>query len=168
MSKVLVMIPSEKASYNCEFDVANPLQFVGEVLTFPKSQVVEIMGCEVKIPSLTGSNDQKMRTFSTLMQVGKAVFGNMEADEIAPAESEQAQFVDALRAKGFLISHNSKTAVKESIRIWLDGKKAAIKNQELATRQLNVEKLARLILHKKQNATLNTAIKADVQKVLSN
>lgn len=164
---VLVLIPSQKASFNTEFSVNEPLSFVGELLEFKQSQKFTLNGCEITVPALTESNDQKLRTFSVLMQLGKAVFGDMEADAIAEPESVPAMFVDALRTKGFLISHESKASVRESIRIWLDGKKHAIKNQVLATRKMNVEKLSKLQRNVKENKALQSAINADVKALIS-
>lgn len=165
--QVLVLIPAQKSSYNADFSIERPLNFIGELLEFKQSQKFQLNGCEVSVPALTENNDQKMRTFSVLMQLTKAVFGEMEADAIAEPDSVPATFVDALRKSGYLISHNSKAAAREGVRIWLEGKKQAIKNQVLATRQLNVEKIARLIANQKENKTLQNRIKSDVEKTLS-
>lgn len=162
---VLVLIPREDSSFNATLDVTQPLAFVGQLLQFAQSLVFTLCGCEVRVPGLNKNNDQKLRTFSVLMQIANAVFGEEELDAIITDE-ERIQFIDALREKGFGISHNSKASVMEGIRIWKALKQAAVKNHITATRLLNAEKFAKLLTHQKDNKVLTATLQGRVQQLI--
>lgn len=165
MEKVLVEIPREKSSYNADFDWTNPLLFVGELLQFVQSQTFKLFGMEINVPGLTSNNDQKMRTFSVLMQITKAMFAKLELDAIAPEDSEAAKYVQALRDKGFVISHDSKAAATEAIKIWLQVKKLAVQNHQKATRAANVEKFVAIAQYRKLNKVHDTVINTALKQI---
>lgn len=166
MTTVLVNVPQKKYSYNLDFVPAEVLNFVGELLSFVNGQVFELFGCQVKVAGLNPSVDNKMRTFSVLMQIANALFGEAESDAIA-TEPDVIAFCEALKAKGFLFSHNSKAAVIEGIKIWLQAKKLAVANQQLATRQMNAEKWASIVRNKVANRQLDTQIKSEVKRLIA-
>ena len=151
MQQVLVEIPRKKESYNIEFNAAEPTQFIGEVLEFTDSQTFKLNGLEIRVPGLSANTDNKLRTFATVMQVANAMFGGMEADAEAEPDSEIGQFVEGLRKAGFAISHNSKAAVVESVKIWLQLKRLRIQNHVAATRVLNLDKFRAIMSYRESN-----------------
>lgn len=165
METILVEIPRTKSSYNADFDSTKPLQFVGELLQFTESQKFSLFGIEISVPGLTSNNDQKMRTFSVLMQVTKAMFSKMELEAIAPTDSEAAAYVEALRSNGFGISHDSKSACTEGIKIWLQVKKLAVANHVKATRALNVERFVAIAEYRKENKVLDKTLKGALERI---
>jgi len=141
---VLVEVPSKKVSYN-ETLTADFLQFIGQVVgAFNCGQKFEFLGCEIKVPGLSSSVDKVLRVYSTLAQMNKAIFGEMENDTIAEPDTIQFKWIEALRAKGFKISHESKAAAHEAIRIWKELKQRRTGEQINATRLMNVQKLAEI------------------------
>lgn len=161
---LLVEIPSKKSSYNLEFDYSQPLMLTGQLLkgeddengkdkTFPHSQKFTLNGVVINVPGLSDKNDAKLRTFATLQQVVRAMFKDLDAEEEASEETPQFIMVQALKDAGYPISHFSKAAVCESIRIFKEMKSKAVESQVTSTRVLFVEKLIRIA---KYNETIKT------------
>jgi hypothetical protein len=147
-----------------------PLMFVGKLLDYKKASRFTLNGVEIKVPALSETNDQKKRTFAVLMQLCKVAFpldADSETTTIYPDDSPQAEFVNALRDKGFKIPFVSKCSAREGIRIRYAIKKAEEAEQVKATRFANIEAMQRLIVLSKSVKTIGEQLKTGL-KLLGN
>lgn len=164
--KVVVSIPSKKASYELELNLSEASKFAGEVVNFPTSQEFTFNGLLIKVPGETASTDKVMRSFAVLMAMTSAMFTGLESEAVQPEDSMQAIFCDGLRAKGFAIPFTSRASACEAIRIWKDAKKHTVKAHEIATREANVKKWVEIKQAKQYNKVLEASLKGKVNTLL--
>lgn len=163
MKQIKVDVPSLKAFYPMELDLNNPSKFIGEVLNQSRRQTFNLNGCTITVPAETPNNDFHSRGFQLYIFIINAIFAGCDNETVYDDTTEQGQFCEGLKSKGFVMSHNSKAAATTAVTIWLKAKKATVLSQVLATQNLNVAKFAIIDAANKVNKSLAADLKAGVK-----
>ncbi len=165
---IVVHVPSKKYAHTVEltedFNV-----FVGQMVEHTTArQTFELFGCEVACPALTGTNDNKERTFVTLVGINNAIFGEADQDTVFGEDTKEYAWFELINRVGKYgtASKASKRACYLAFKGWKDEKSLTKKNTVLSTELLNAERTARIFYLKVKNEQLFSEVKTVVKKLL--
>jgi len=161
-----VYVPSDESIVRQLTLTADFNKFVGELVNFPKAQSFTFLDHEVKVPGVSATNDQSLRTFAVLMAMNAAIFGDADVDKIHEEGTLQHLWYDAVKSvKVYGIpSHASKNAVSTAFKAWRALKKNRMEGQKNATLLLNEKMVAQTKVLKEFNAQAKKLLTAAVDK----
>lgn len=165
---VVVHVPSKKYAHMVEL-TENFADFVGELIEHTTArQVFTLFGCEVVCPALTNTNDNKARTYVTLVGINNAIFGDAEQEQVFAEETPQYGWFKLINRVGTFgkVDKPTKQACYLTFKGWKDNKSEKRNNTALNTIKLNAERHAETMALKAINKTLKAEVKGLVTKIV--
>ena len=166
--EVVVHVPSKKYAHTVML-TEDFNDFVGELVEHTTArQTFELFGCEVACPALTNTNDNKIRTFVTLVGINNAVFGAAEQDHIFGEDTKEYAWFELINRVGTFgqVAKPTKQSCYETFKGWKDNKAARKEETSLQTVKLNAERTAETIFLRAKNKALKADVKQAVTRIL--
>lgn len=147
----------------------NFADFVGEVIAHTTArQVFTLFGCEVVCPALTSNNDNKARTYVTLVGINNAIFGDAEQEQVFAEGTPEYAWFELINSVGTFgkVDKATKQSCYLTFKGWKDNKSEKRNNTALNTMKLNAERTAETIYLRAVNKTLKAEVKQAVTSIL--
>lgn len=165
---IVVHVPSKKYAHTVDL-TENFADFVGQLIEHTTArQVFTLFGCDVVCPALTNTNDNKVRTYVTLVGINNAVFGFAEQDQMFAEGTPEHAWFELINTVGTFgkVDKPTKQACYETFKGWKDNKAARKEETSLNTIKLNAERTAETIYLRAKNKTLKAEVKQAVTRIL--
>lgn len=167
---IVVHVPSKKYAHTVEL-TENFADFVGELIAHTTSrQVFSLFGCEIVCPALTNSNDNKGRTYVTLVGINNAIFGDAEQEQEFDENTPQHAWYELINRVGTFgqAERATKQACYATFKGWMDNKSAKRERTALNTVKLNAERTAETMAIKARNKVLKAEVKNIISSIVLN
>lgn len=165
---VVVHVPSKKYAHTVTL-TEDFNSFVGQLVEHTTArQTFELFGCEVACPALTNTNDNKERTFVTLVGINNAIFGEADQDTVFEEDTPQHVWYEVINRVGTFgkVDKPTKRSCYLTFKGWKDEKAQKKANTVLNTQKLNAERTADTLALKAINKTLKTEVRLMVTRLV--